>query len=67
MESIPTDEKDRPDTPISIEEVVVFKDPYEEWKEKREKEKKRERDSVEAEEAAKKVCILPKFERSARI
>ncbi|KAL0253103.1 cyclophilin peptidyl-prolyl cis-trans isomerase Cyp8 [Diplodia seriata] len=48
LENAPTDSKDRPDPPITLEDVVVFVDPFEEFqKQKAEKDaKEREKEEI---------------------
>ncbi len=47
MESVPTDESDRPLQEVKIVEVIVFVDPYEEFKKKLEKKLSRQSENIE--------------------
>src|ERR1044072_3773985 len=47
MESVPTNESDRPLQEIKIVEVIIFVDPYEEYKKKLEKKLSRQNEKAE--------------------
>jgi peptidyl-prolyl cis-trans isomerase-like protein 2 len=61
MESVPTDESDRPLQEIKIVKIIIFVDPYEEYKKKLEKKLSRQTDNMEKKPREKTEKVLLYF------